>query len=156
MTVYSDEMVNKICHRISHGKSLAATCRELNIDDGTVYNWLKDESKASFIDKYARARELQSHLYADEIIEIADNETIPTDSRRIRIDARRWHAGKNNSKYGDKQSVEVNHKGAIGLESADLSGLCGLLTQLATKRANPEIQGDVSDRPVLPAPVRPG
>src|SRR5579859_1935301 len=135
MTVYSKEMINKICHRITQGKTLVKTCNELKIDTSTVYMWLKDEDKKDFIDRYAKARELQAHVYADDIIDIADDESKPVDSRRVRIDARKWHAGKNNLKYADKQSVDVNHKGTIGVVTTDLQGLCSLLADLNTGNA---------------------
>jgi|ADGO01.1.fsa_nt_gi hypothetical protein len=74
-----------------------------------------------FLHQYARAREMQADLLADEMIEIADNNTgddaafvginrIHRD--KLRIESRKWIASKlKPKKYGDK--VEMNHQGEI-------------------------------------------
>jgi hypothetical protein len=50
---------------------------------------------------YARAREEQTHLTAEDVIKIADTEEDPNRAR-VRIDARKWYASKLNRKdYGD-------------------------------------------------------
>jgi len=72
----------------------------------TVFRWL--EQYAGFSELYARAREIQADMLADEILEIADSE-IDTNRARVMIDARKWLAGKlRPKKYGDR--VELDHK----------------------------------------------
>lgn len=56
-------------------------------------------------------------MAADDIIEIADVEDDPNKAR-VRIDARKWYAGKLNAKhYGDKlnldATVKVTHEQAL-------------------------------------------
>jgi hypothetical protein len=90
----------------------------------TVMEWL--DRYPDFARKYARARDIQIDLKAEEIVEIADdssrdwitdadgNRLVDHDhiSRdRLRVDARKWIAGKlKPKKYGDK----LLHTGADG------------------------------------------
>lgn len=89
------------------GESLRGICAKPGMPTrSTVFLWLtKNES---FSDQYARAREAQADTYADECIYIADTET-DAHIARVRIDARKWVAGKARpKKYGDKIEVEQN------------------------------------------------
>ena len=109
---FNPETANAILERIANGESL----RNIASAEGfpsrpTIYGWLS--SNKEFADQYARAREEQADTYADEIAAIADDESIPADSRRIRIDARKWVACKlKPKKYGDK--VQTEHSGPDG------------------------------------------
>jgi hypothetical protein len=87
----------------------------------TVFRWLA--ANPSFSDQYARAREAQADSLADEMLDIADdgsNDWMEVKDRegaimgwrengeamrrsQLRIDARKWLAGKlRPKKYGDK------------------------------------------------------
>lgn len=67
----------------------------------TVYLWLLKHKE--FSDMYARAKEDSADVDADDIKEIADDLTEDPQSRRVRIDARKWIASKlKPKKYGDK------------------------------------------------------
>ena len=67
----------------------------------SVHAWLiKDPS---FLNKYEHARELQADVYADEMDEIAHDESIDTQRARLIIDTRKWTSSKlKPKKYGDK------------------------------------------------------
>lgn len=121
-TKYTEELIDKICERIATSSDgLHKICE----DDGmphakTVFRWLTESDKTEFRDKYARAREIQADLLADEIIRIADESRIGRKTRetkdgtftetgdmversRLMIDARKWKASKlAPKKYGDK------------------------------------------------------
>lgn len=125
-----------ICLEIAAGKSLKS------ILDGdpsmpnrdTVYEWLHDD--AAFSDNYTRAREAQADYFADEISTIADTEPDPNKAR-VRIDARKWAAGKLKPKvYGDKLDItgdlniklpdeQVESRLAHLLGKAGIAGLIG-------------------------------
>lgn len=80
-------------------------------DTSTVFRWLAKHE--DFREQYARAREEQAETHADEIIDIADDFADDPNSRRVRIDARKWIASKlKPKKYGDKtdHNVAVNGK----------------------------------------------
>ncbi len=92
----------------------------------TVIGWLFDGEHEDFMDQYARAREAQAEARADEIVDIADDEsgdfTTDEDGKRVvnheqiqrsrlRVDARKWIAAKLLPKrYGDK----LQHTGEGG------------------------------------------
>jgi hypothetical protein len=106
-------MADRICQRLSAGESLFSICADGKMPaDTTVYVWLaKDEG---FRDKYARAREEQAERYAEQIIEIADDSSDDANSRRVRVDARKWVASKLlPKKYGDRTRTE--HTGAVNV-----------------------------------------
>ena len=109
---YSPELAATILCRIAEGESLRSICRDESMPCQTaVYAWLLKHD--DFAKQYARSRDEQADTYADEIAFIADDESIPADSRRIRIDARKWIACKlKPKKYGEKVSQE--HTGADG------------------------------------------
>lgn len=121
-TKYSDTLIHRICTRIAAGESLVKICREPRMPArSTVMDWLLQHE--DFADKYARAKELCAELYADEIIEIADdgrNDTYKDDRgnirtdhdvvqrSKLRVDARKWSAARlAPKKYGDKIQQEL-------------------------------------------------
>jgi hypothetical protein len=94
-----------------------------------VFDWIHDD--AVFAKQYARARELQAELYADEIVAISDdgsNDTYIDDEgkthvdtdviarSKLRVDARKWVASKLlPKKYGDKAAVELSGGVSLGI-----------------------------------------
>lgn len=114
--LYTQEIADAICERLSEGESL----RSILKDDGmpsnvTVCKWLATDE--SFLKQYARARELQADALFDETLDIADErgatEPDAVARARLRIDTRKWMAGKlRPKKYGDKLLAE--HSGPDG------------------------------------------
>lgn len=110
-SLYSDELVDRICEWISEGKSLRSFCRiEGNPGFQTVLDWLNDDDKVYFRSKYARAREIQAEVMADELLEIADD-TKPDQLKlahdKMKIETRQWIAAKLlPKKYGNIQHIE--------------------------------------------------
>ena len=110
-SLYSGELVDRICEWISEGKSLRSFCRiEDNPGFQTVLDWLNDDDKIYFRSKYARAREIQAEVMADELIEIADD-TKPDQLKlahdKMKIETRQWIAAKLlPKKYGNIQHIE--------------------------------------------------
>ena len=115
---YSESMASKICALLASGMSLNKICKIEGMPSmQTVFNWLAKYPE--FLENYARAREAQADVYADEIIDITDEpaKIVPTtgavDSadvaqKRLQVDARKWLASKlKPKKYGDKVTNEV-------------------------------------------------
>lgn len=130
-SIFTEAIADEICERIADGESLRSICTDANMPaKSTVFKWLANN--AAFADQYARAREAQADSLTDDILPIAD------DSRndwlkkwgeedenagwvqnaeamrraQIRIDARKWLAGKlAPKKYGEKQQIE--HSGGF-------------------------------------------
>lgn len=123
---YSKEMCDRICELIATSeKGLHTICKE-NPDlphFSTIMNWLGDEDKKEFLDKYARAREAQADYVFEQIRIIADHadedhtpftggNVVQRD--KLRVDARKWIASKlAPKKYGDKIEVDGNIKGSV-------------------------------------------
>lgn len=127
---FTQEMADAICERIADGQSLRAIC----LDDGmpsksTVFKWLGQQE--AFADQYARAREAQADALFDEVLDIADEDCLivlrddggepvkaefdstAVQRNKLRVDARKWMAGKLRPKvYGDKITQE--HTGPGG------------------------------------------
>jgi len=133
-TDYSNEIADLICERIADGESLRSICSDESMPcRSTVFRWLGLDK--AFSDQYARAKEEQAELLADELVDIAD-EPPPltamgsTDSgavaaMRLRIDTRKWVASKlKPKKYGDKVQTEVSGPNGGPVESVlNVSGL---------------------------------
>lgn len=95
-----------ICERIAKGSSLRSILRD---DDSlpsmpTILKWLAEYP--AFALQYAHAREAQADTLVDEMLDIADNKSLDPKDRRVRIDTRKWLAGKMKpKKYGDKTLI---------------------------------------------------
>jgi hypothetical protein len=112
-TDYSLELTAAICERLAVGESLRSICRDDAMPSmASIFLWLSKHPE--FSEQYARAREAQAESHADRIVEIADDDTIDPNHKRIMVDARKWVASKLKPKrYGDK--AEVEHKGDVGI-----------------------------------------
>lgn len=106
-STFSQDVADTICQGLMAGKSLRLICAMEGMPAAsTVYAWLGQFP--GFSAQYARAREVQADVLADEVIEIADTEPDPQKARN-RIDARKWLSSKlRPKKYGDR--VELDHK----------------------------------------------
>ena len=122
---FTQEIAETICERLIGGESLRSICETDGMPDkATVCRWLA--TNEPFRDQYARAREMQADILADETLDIADDgrndwmEKYGRDGEqigwqvnqeaigrsRLRLDARRWYASKlAPKKYGDKLAV---------------------------------------------------
>jgi hypothetical protein len=102
-TVYTAAIAAEICRRMSDGESLRAICRDPKMPpEATVRQWVRDD-RDDFAARYREARAMLVERWADEIIEIADDETIEPNARRIRVDTRRWLMSKlAPGRYGDR------------------------------------------------------
>jgi len=115
LSKYSKEIGDDICVRISEGASLRKISEELGIALRTLFRWFREHEE--FCHNYTRAKEEQAELFAEQIIEISD-ENIEKDvfgkrdaghvnHNRLRVDARKWVASKlKPKKYGDAIKVE--------------------------------------------------
>lgn len=122
-TDYLPEVAEDICNLLMLGESLRSICKRPGMPSiRAVMYWLQRHE--DFTQQYARAREVQAELLAEEIIEIADDSKgdviVDEDGNeqtnhervarsRLRVDARKWYASKLAPKrYGDKVTHEQN------------------------------------------------
>ena len=109
--------------RIANCEFIHAIAHDVGVSPASFHAWLDKHSES-----YARARERQADKLVDDMIAIADdgrNDTFLNDRgervvdqdivarSRLRIDARKWLAGKMSKRYGDK--TEIEHKGAFAV-----------------------------------------
>lgn len=123
-TKYTQELAGKICELISTtDRGLRSICKELDISTWSIVTWLSNGKHPEFTIQYARAKEMQADVLADQIIELSDNcrlgkstvdkptglETTESDNiqrSRLQVDARKWVASKlAPKKYGEKLDV---------------------------------------------------
>lgn len=102
---FNEAVADAICERLADGESLRSICRDDEMPaKSTVFKWLG--LIPAFADQYARARETQADSLADDIVDIADDKALEPNDKRVRIDARKWLAGKLRPRaYGDKVAV---------------------------------------------------
>ncbi len=140
-SLYTEPLAPEICRRLAEGESLRAICADKAMPSiSTVMGWLFDGNHDEFSEQYARAREAQAEVRADEIVDIADDDTndftADKDGKivannehiqrsRLRVDARKWIAAKLLPKrYGDKLQHTGDGGGPIRVRP-DLSKLTG-------------------------------
>jgi hypothetical protein len=123
-TTFTEELGLEICRRVAAGEAISRLCDTPGMPtDGTIIDWfLKgeagDERYVTFARNYASAREAQAERFFEQIIEIADTEEV-LERARIRIDARKWVAGKlRPKKYGDR-TTQVLEGGDKPIETKD-------------------------------------
>lgn len=130
-STYTDEMGDRICDLLTEGRSLRKICMSDEFPAAsTVYVWL--DRFPSFAEKYTRAREAATEDMLEDILEIADDEKLDAQDKRVRIDTRKWVMGRlKPKKYGDKQQVEVGNKEGETLKVESNMDNTALMVQLA-------------------------
>jgi hypothetical protein len=112
-SMFSQELADRICLRLSEGDSLRKICEGENMPSKTtVMRWLIKNQE--FSDQYRVSRDIQADIFFDEIVDIADSATPETAiAAKLRIWARQWVTGRiNQRKYGDKHG-DVNVTTAV-------------------------------------------
>lgn len=125
---YTEEEINEkfdlILKDLMEGKSVRKSLMGYKMPSSeTFFKWLnEDEEKAK---QYVRAKEIGQDALADEIIDIADDnsdefidefgnkrvDAASVQKKRLRVDARKWQLSKQNpKKYGDKVDHTTNGK----------------------------------------------
>ena len=102
-SVYTPEIAEKICERLSQGESLKSICRDEEMPaDSTVRQWAIDDHEG-FSAHYARARDGYLDHMADETLVISDDSEGDVARDRLRVDTRKWYLSKLAPKrYGDR------------------------------------------------------
>ena len=130
MTTFNQGTFDAICGLIEDGYSRREACGSFDTLESTFRGWLKQNTDLDA--QYARSCEHRAQLWAEQMMEIADNPQIGItrtekgdgtvevkhgdmiDHRRLRIDSRKWMMARIlPKKYGDK--VQQEHSGAVGV-----------------------------------------
>ena len=117
-SVFTQDTADVICERIAAGESVRQISKSPDMPaQSTIYKWLNENDV--FSEQYARARETQAEIYAEEIISIADcssEEAGAVAKARLQVDARKWYASKvAPKKYGDRIQQDINANVNISL-----------------------------------------
>ncbi len=115
---YTAAVVDEICRRLMAGETMKTITADPDMPSETrVYEWLADEEKGEFRERYAHAREVQGEHSADLIRDTAKKvltgEIGPNEARTA-IDAFKWDAAHLKPKvYGDKVTAEFKAPGSV-------------------------------------------
>lgn len=128
-TIYTQEIADRMCEQLAEGASLRTVCLQEGMPSkATVFRWLR--LYPDFADNYSRAKQESADALVEDMLDIADDRADDPQSRRVRVDTRKWIASKMKpKKYGDKLDVDANVNGKM-----ELSGVVTFVT--------PEKKGD--------------
>ena len=131
---FTPELGDLICDLLAEGVSLRKVCTNKNMPDkSTVFRWLRTHDQ--FRDQYTRAKEEAADALAEEIIDIADDDT--QDYRTV--------------KRGEKEFEEVNHE-HINRSRLRIDTRKFLMAKMKPKRYGEKLDL-TTDGKELPAPI---
>ena len=131
---------NEIIERMMNGETITKLCSKLEFPDYHVFvNWVAYDP--DLYTKYARAKQVQADYFAEQIIDISDDETNPQRARN-RMDSRRWHASKiAPRKYGDRVLNELTGN-VTTTQKVDLSNLSPEVRQKLREAIQSQMNAD--------------
>ncbi|TXG77603.1 hypothetical protein E6Q11_02420 [Candidatus Dojkabacteria bacterium] len=131
-----EDVRHRICE-LYNGKSLTEVIGEGYEYRASFFYYVFNDPELSA--EYARAQEARAELFADQIVEISDNEIDPQKARN-RIGTRQWYASKMQpKKYGERITHDVNQTVSITSALED-----------AKRRALPASYHKIEDGPQVP------
>lgn len=109
-SIYTEEIATEIFSRLSAGQSLHKICKDDHMPSFmTVFNWIN--SKPDFLDRYDNAKIMGCEAMAEELMEIAEDDSRETQRSRLMIDTRKWYLSKIKAKkYGERLDTTVTHQ----------------------------------------------
>lgn len=157
-----EKAITTVLDELAAGASLISVCKQDGLPSFTTFmRWLAEEGEAGdrLRDQYARAREIQAEVIAEDILTIADEEctmvkadkhgsrdddgdgntevvfdSTAVQRNRLRVDARKWLLSKMApKKYGDK--IQAEHSGPNG-------GVIQVASTVTFVRATPRTEGE--------------
>jgi len=119
-STYNHDIAIEILGLIESGDGLNKICKDERFPpESTVRRWVTDDVNG-FAAKYARARDIRADVLAEQVIDIADTELDPAIAK-VRIDARKWYAGKVAARYSDKLTTVVTGPNGGPVQHLDVS-----------------------------------
>lgn len=128
-SLYTKELADLVCERLSMGESLRTVCKSKDMPSpATIFKWMREEE--GFLKQYEKAKQESTDAMAEDILDIADDlegdflqtedgrtvaNGVSVQRDRLRVDTRKWLMSKMKpKKYGEKldieQKSEVVHK----------------------------------------------
>lgn len=130
-SIYTKDIADKICQRISEGESVRTIVKDPEMpSSSSIFRWLLDEDKKEFWEQYEKARNIQAELMFEELLDIADdgsNDWVQREGKdeeewwvqngeamsrsRLRVDTRKWYLSKVlPKKFGEKIDMTTDGK----------------------------------------------
>lgn len=105
------ELLTKICQLITEGKSVRSISKLKDMPTvQAIMKWLNNDEE--FNKMYQQARQNQGDLYGEMIndicLELLTGQRTDFQNCRVAIDGLKWTVSKMNSKWSDRQIVDVN------------------------------------------------
>lgn len=114
------ELLDQFFELLETGQDSNTLFKTMRINPTEFYRALdEDETLKS---KYARARANWASALANQTLTIADS-AVDAALARLKIDTRKWLAGKYNAKFNDKSGIELTGAGGGPVQHIDLSGM---------------------------------
>ena len=125
-TAYTEKLAQAICRRMADGESVNSICKDPKMPArSTVMLWVASD-REGFSDRYEAACTARTHVWADELLDIADDgsndwmERAGKDGEsqgyqvngeaiqrsRLRVDTRKWLLSKLLPRYSDRPEPE--------------------------------------------------
>jgi len=122
------QKITEVLSNMRNGKSLRQSAIKANIAKQTFLDWVDKDPELS--GQYAQARADMIDCLADEIIEIADEELIPTgdgkidsamvQKQKLRMEGRKWSLSKMAPrKYGDKLELTGDENAPVNIQKIE-------------------------------------
>lgn len=182
---YTEELAHQIVERMIDGESIRSICASPGMPSRvTVLKWVADDHEG-FGKLYSAAYEARAHVMVEDAIEIADDarndwmrRNAPDDEgwqfngenvqrSRLRVDTRKWSAGKLHPRqYGDRNVTELTGPNggpiAVHQQIVDSTPDIRLLLQQALDATEPKVieaqaepapdrfPKDLGGRPIVP------
>jgi hypothetical protein len=104
---FTPEIAERIAAEMADGRTLIDTCRDPGMPAArTVRDWARDDV-GGFQAVYQRARDMQAHAVAEQVLQGARDATDPQ-LGRLQMDAGKWFAAKLLPKtYSDRVAVDA-------------------------------------------------
>lgn len=148
-SIYTDEIADEICRRLSEGEPLARIVRDKHMPSfTTVMDW--EATNAGFARRSAPARAYGTHYMADDCIRIADDTEIDPAHKRIMVETRIRLIGKwNAAAYGERKILAGDPDAPLIPRTIDPRRLDPdqreLLKQLLLAASAPEVDGEFTE-----------
>jgi hypothetical protein len=118
-SAYTPELGAAICSALADGKSLREICASDNMPPEATarrWSWNAAQSSSEFVAHYARSRDLGLDVIAEQMLDIADTIAEDANSRRVRVDARKWYLSKLAPKrYGDRLELAGDKEAPLSI-----------------------------------------
>jgi hypothetical protein len=149
-TFYSEEVMDEIMRRVSHGETLTQACASNPgfPSHSTVIDWVHQD-RHGLADRYARARDQQVARWADDIIDTSNKATPETvNALRLVVDSKKWLIARlRPAQYGDRVTADITSGGKPLASASDLDIAKALAHLLSPALPAPELL-DVEAVPV--------